>query len=241
LLNVDIEIEHGTVIIIVVSNIGSLPAQDVSFDFSEKLIWYREDGAPGLFTRGAKCFPPKRSYRFFYHGFNEVVSDETEIPYRFDVTATYFHPQVGQRISDVFHIDIKDYWNSFPGESEIYEHAATLKESIGKLTDAVNNLNKNISLMTSIAGATGLDLSITTLRNLRHFISGQAQVEKMHASECGYRVFMEVLDVDYKMAHQLRIFFNTRHQTKKLSDLDGMTEALIEKVKEYFFITEDGT
>jgi hypothetical protein len=64
LINIDTEIKHGAVIYLRVMNIGGLPAEDVSFEFSDPLIWRDGQEAPRLFTNGVKYFPPERLFIF---------------------------------------------------------------------------------------------------------------------------------------------------------------------------------
>jgi hypothetical protein len=91
----------------------------------------------------------------------------------------------------------------------------------------------------ALADATGLSLSIPTLRNLKRLMEGSEHFEKIDPAYCGHNVFMEVLGVEINMAFRLRDLFSGWHQDKKLQDLDGMTEDLLGKIRRYFLVKTD--
>lgn len=236
LVSVDVEIKHGVAVFIVVSNIGTLPALDVTFDFSEKLVWLGKTEAPVLFRRGAKSLPPGKTHAYLYNTFGDAFKDGSDIPSEFDVTVSYVHPEINQRINDIFHIDLRDYDEATVVESEMYEHGRTIKESLRNLTEEVKKLNRSLETIAHIAGGTGLDLSVTTFRNLQHIVSGDAQMEKIDPHGCSHKVFKEVLGVDHTMALKLRSFFRWNEEGKKLAEVEGMTDDLVEKIKLHFSV-----
>jgi hypothetical protein len=239
LINIDTEIRHKIVIYLKVTNIGTLPAEDVTFEFSDTLIWRSGGEAPRLLTHGAKYFPPGKTFHFWYHSAPEIFAENSKIPSSFDITVHYFHPEIGQRISDVFHLDFRDYFNSSVVESDIYEHGRIIKDVFEKLVSEVKKLNSHMDLISSISGATGLNLSASTLRNLRHLLVNDDQFEKIDPSYFSYRAFKEVLTVDDTMALQLDHFFRHREPGKRLTDVEGMTEELAEKIHRYFLIAPE--
>ena len=105
------------------------------------------------------------------------------------------------------------------------------------MTDEVRKLNRNIEQFTSIGGNTGLDLSVTTLRNLKNIISGNGGLEKLDPHYCGYRTFQEVLNIDVHLAHNLEMHFNYS-QDKKLEDVEDITSEIIVEIKKHFYINE---
>jgi hypothetical protein len=106
--------------------------------------------APNLLTRGLKYFPANRNYRLMYDGINEALAPENPNPSAFDIAATYMHPQTGQRVTDSFHIDLMDYWNTSVTHSELYDHGTKIKESIDKVTSEVTKLNSHIGYIRNI-------------------------------------------------------------------------------------------
>jgi hypothetical protein len=129
LINIDTEIKHRVIIYLWVMNIGELPAEGVEFEFSDTLIW-RSGKAPRIFTEGIKYLPPSKTFYFLYHSALQLFEENSKIPSVFDITVNYFHPEIGQRISDVFHIDLMDYQNSSVIDSEIYQHGKVMKDAI---------------------------------------------------------------------------------------------------------------
>jgi hypothetical protein len=221
-------------------NIGELAAEDVTFEFSDTLIW-RSGEVPHIFTQGVKYLQPGKTLYFLYHSALQLFEENSKILSVFDITTHYFHPESGRRISDVFHIDLMDYKNSSVIESEIYQHGKTLKDGLEKLTNEIRKLNDYVDQISSISYATGLNLSTSTLRNLKHLLMNDEQFEKIDPSYCNYRAFQEVLAVNIDLALCLEDFFRHREQGQRLSDVNGMTEELAGKIRRYFLIEPDAS
>jgi hypothetical protein len=103
LINIDTEIKCGVIVYLRVMNIGERPAEDVTFEFADTLIWRDSKEAPRLFIQGVKYFPPKKTFHFRYHTVHQLFEENSKIPSAFDITVYYFHPEIGQHISDIFH------------------------------------------------------------------------------------------------------------------------------------------
>jgi hypothetical protein len=235
LMNFDVEIESGVIVSMVVSNIGSVAALDVTFSFSKKLGWMNRTDDPPLFRRGSKYFPPGKVHRYLYSTYAEVFKPNSPSPPDFDVTISYIHPQRGARISDTFHIDLNDYDEATVVEPELYEHGQTIKKAVGELVTEVQKLRAGIEVLSAIAGATGLDLSITTLKNLSH-IQKNERIEKVDPYGKSISVFKEVLGVNHRMASRLRTFFRRAAEGPKLADIEDMTPQLLERIKSHFLV-----
>ena len=236
LINVDAEILHGVAAYITVSNIGTLPALEVTFSFSKKLGWLNKTEDPVLFRRGVKQFPPQKKHSYLYNIYGEIFKDGSESPSEFDVTVSYIHPQVGYRISDTFHIDLRDYDEALAVEPELYELGKTIKDSIKSLTDEIKKLNNGIEAIKNISGDTGLNLSITTLRNLRKINSKKEEFEKIDPENKSYKVFKELLKIDRGLALKLQSYFRFYNPETRLEDLEGMTTEIIIKLRKHFII-----
>jgi len=245
LVNVDGELKHATVVYLRVSNIGDVPAEEVKFDFSQNLVWSGNKPPPGALSRGIKYLSPGKVFYFFYHTISELFADGSTIPSQFDVTVSYLHPEIGQRISDEFHLDFADYLHSHSVLSDINELAKTVKESIDALTGQVAKLHQNFEKLSTIASATGLDLSVTSLRNIRHILANEDQIEKIDPVYCELSVFEEVLGVDNRLASELRNFFLNLSRQKdgekfskepkqRLAEIEGMTKKIAKKVRKHF-------
>ena len=141
--------------------------------------------------------------------------------------------RIGQRITDVFHIDFLDYMQSSPIKSELQEQTETFKKAISDLKGELTKLNKNLESLPALANATGLDLSFTTLKNLRHLLQND-EFEKLDPNHCSADVFQEILGIDFQLAHRIRNFFWYPEESAKLEDIEGMDSNLMEKFGRYF-------
>ena len=238
LVNFDINIKHGVIVYFVISNIGKVPAENVFFTFSKELMWNGEERKPPILTKGIKYLPPGRTFKIRYNSSSQIFKKENESSIEFDVSVSYFHPEISQNITDIFHIDLNDYLYTDISESELNQHGKKIEESIGKLTSELKKLNDHIAQISSIAAPTGLDISISTLRNLKHIIAGKDSFTKIDPMYCDYQVFKEVLQIDIQLAFLLETHFLEKKLVEDLSHLNGMTEEILDKFKQYF-ITEN--
>lgn len=238
LVNFDINIKHNVIIYFVISNIGKVPAEDVVFTFSKELMWHDEKRKPPILTKGIKYLPPGRTFKINYNTAQQIFSKEKESFAEFDVSVSYFHPEISQNITDIFHINLNDYLHTHISESELYQHGKIIEDSISKLTSELQKLNKHIEQISNIAAPTGLDISISTLRNLKHIISGKDSFTKIDPLCADYQVFKEVLEIDIKLAFLLETHFLEKKSVEDLPHLNGMTEEILNRFKQHF-ITEN--
>lgn len=234
LVTIELETGKGTAAYIKLSNIGSQTAQDLTFSWSTEFQLWIDENSPSLFTRGIKHLPPKRSHTFIYGTFGQAF-DGKQRSAEFEISVTYFHPEVGQRITDVFNFDLMDYWNSLAKESEVNEIGKAIKDSIDKLTEQVKQLNVKVDKISWIAGHTGLDISVTSLRNLMHLQAGDGQIEKIDIHTASYGTLEEILSINFDMAWTISNHFRNEN-SGGLSSIKGMTEELAEKIMKYFLL-----
>jgi predicted HTH transcriptional regulator len=239
LVNIDIQTKGRTMVYLVVSNIGEMPAQDVTFKFSEELEWHNGREAPGLFKNGVKYLPPRRSYYFFYNTFMAAFNKETGVASSFDVEVSYLHPQITQRVSDTFHIDLMDYRDSTLIDSEESEVGKKMVDSLKELKNEIGKLNNHLESISSIAGATGLNVSIPTLKNLGHLLANDGRIEKINPVYLRAQGFKEILSIDDELAYELQSHFMSMSSDETLRKLNGMTDEIMEKVKKHFIISDE--
>jgi hypothetical protein len=113
-----------------------------------------------------------------------------------------------------------------------------IKKAIGELVGEVKKLRASIESLEAIAGATGLDISVTTLKNLSHIARGEDRIEKMNPQGQNFRVFMEVLGVDYATALRLSTYFRRIEEGTTLQQVDGITPEIIERIKLHFEVED---
>ena len=108
LINIDVEVQKGSIIYLVVENVGNFPAKDVSFKFTNGVVWPNNEDLPPVFKRGVKVFPPKRIYRYHYHPYVTIVNDDA-VPKTLDIEVAYTHTQSNQTVIDNFHSNYSAY------------------------------------------------------------------------------------------------------------------------------------
>ena len=180
LVNFDINIKHLVSSFISLSLILARCQLKMCFLlFQSNCMWHGEERKPPILTKGIKYLPPGRTFKIRFNSSPEIFKKENESSIEFDVSVSYFHPEISQNITDIFHIDLNDYLYTDISESELNQHGKKIEESIGKLTSELKKLNDHIAQISSIAAPTGLDISISTLRNLKHIISGKDSFVKI--------------------------------------------------------------
>jgi len=237
LVNFDISIKHSVVVYFVVSNIGNVPAENVNFSFSIDLPWRDEKRKPPLLVKGIKYLPPGREFKWFFRTAQDIFSKDKEIPTEFEVTVSYFHPQIGQNFSDVFYIDFNDYLHTEISESEIFQHGKKLEESIKSLSGELKSINKHLENISTIAGPTGLDFSITSLKDIKSILSGKSSLVKIDPTYCGHDVFREVLEIDNNLAFEIERHFWQNKSVDGIENIEGFSQEISARFNEFFRIT----
>lgn len=225
------------VVYLLVENVGKFPARDVTFLFPDGIIWRKDRELPKLLKDGAKVIPPSSRYPYLYYVYTEIANDPKL--HSLEVEVSYFHPVLGNRISENFQIDFMNYFQTIIEESELHELGKNLKDSIQKLTREVEKIGQNLETISAISNPTGLDLSLNTIQNLSHVLAQDGQLEKINPEQFDYKAFRTVLDVDFQLAFKLQSFFQEDSQNKKISEIEGITDEIIAKLKKYFDIPEE--
>jgi hypothetical protein len=235
LILIDYEILSSHMVYLTVENVGDAIAYDVSFEFPDDVKWIREeDGTPSLFRNGVKVFPPGRIYRFLWNWGNRLFSMNDPDVLRVNATTAYTHGASGTRILDEFHIDLEPHRFESTLKSDVERLSDMLKEKFDKLTSNVGRMENQLAVLKGITGRTGLDFSITTLRNIKALIGSNADLEKISAKDCDYQMFMEVLQIDFELAHRLEHYF--AHSTpQSLDEIEGLTSELREALDKHFY------
>ena len=237
LVNFDISIKHSVIVYFVISNIGSVPAENVKLSFSIDLPWRDEKRKPAFLTKGIKYLPPGKEFKWFFQTAQNIFSKDKKIPTEFEVTATYFHPQIDQNYSDVFYIDINDYLHTEISESEIFQHGKKLDESIKKLTGEIKSINNHLENISNIAGPTGLDFSITSLKDIKSILSGEGSFVKIDPMYCDHKVFREVLEIDSNLAFKIEQHFWHHKSSEGIENIEGFSQEILNRFKNYFILT----
>jgi hypothetical protein len=97
-----------------------------------------------------------------------------------------------------------------------------------------------IDRMSPISGATGLDLSVSALRNFQRLSRGEdLRFPRIRATFCSsWRVFAETLEIDHRTA---QILFNHAHwgEGKPLEGVEGLSDEIVKRARLAFEFDDD--
>lgn len=224
----------GFVAVIDILNERELPAEDVVFEFSENLAWDKE--TPTLFRNGIKRLMPRQHFRFRYQNFHKILAEHAIGPKQFSCRITYGHPALANRISDEWHVDFEAYMQTmiYKSDSEYYTKRGI--DALEKLANNLDQINRTIKGFGTIAGASGLDLSLGTIINLRRAIHNE-DPEAIDPRWQPHGLFRELLNVDWNLASRLERICHTDNLTAEdIKSIEGMTDKLYEKFIKHFSI-----
>lgn len=239
LILVDTFIRHSIVVCLSVKNIGSEVALNVKLkpDKNLQLRGERDTEDIPIFSRGIKFFPPDKEFVFWYGSFPEIIKDDKK-PSRFNINVTYnrLNDPITE-YSDEFHIDIRDYYYTTSKTSFIEDEIKNIREAINKLTSELSRKMESLSSLRDIAGPTGLDLSINSLKNIRHVLN-QEPFERINARYISDNVFMEVLGVDIETAYKLEHWIRFDVKSDPI-EKHSLNPKVMEEFYKYFRLPEE--
>jgi hypothetical protein len=158
---------------------------------------------------GITVLPVEKRHRYRYGHYGQLTSESSPYPKRFQISVEYNAEGSVERLSEVVHVHLMDFWGSLVERSELHEHAERLAKSIDKLTKQVERSAERIAdQLARITTPTGVTLSVTALRNLRNLLNHVVDIEKFDPRAFDdYNVFSEVLGVSSETAFNIWKFF----------------------------------
>lgn len=235
LVRFEIEVRHGFLFMFLIENPGDVAAENVTFEFTEKLTWREDKEPPSIIINGIDYFPPGKRYHVYYGTSPNLLGKDSKACTEFSALVSYFHPVRQKRITETFHINLREYLGTWPEYSEIEELTKKLEKVISGLTSEVRELKKQIEPLQSLVTPTGLNLSFTTLRNLRHLAQGSS-FERIDPVGQDGQVFAEILEIDLPLAWKIAEHFWDKRTVEGLGESEGITAELIKKIRENFIV-----
>ena len=236
LVNVEIEIRHGLLVDVVISNPGSVAAADVSFRFDPSLQW-RTSQVPPLIANGTRSMPPGCRYHFLYDSYLELLNPGKENAIAFAVSVEYRHPMAETVMQETFEFDLRDYMNSAVIEGETAEVGKKLEAVLESINRTLGKLASGAEALSRLSSPTGLNISVTTLRNLAVLMRADSDFTLDASRYADVDLLREVLDLDRETAWRLRMFFDG-HGPAKLQDVEGLTPATIALIGRVFSVPD---
>lgn len=224
----------GGIIFLEVENIGGLPVTDVSFELSSDMVWCEHPGKPLLFEKGTNALYSGRKFVFIYNYYSSLKSKII------DISVSYIHPQNNARVSDRFFYDLQDFSHSITEKSDVEEIGEKINSTLQDMSKKLEKIESHMDSLKKISTPTGLNISVTALRNIKRMMENENGFEKINPDFCSPKLFEEVLGVDSKMSHQLYTYFSFYNfqSAKKLEEIEDISDDLLLKMKLCFDIKD---
>lgn len=232
LIQFDIATRHAFSVYFVIRNAGQAIARDVTLQFSPQPTWL--DGPPPLIRNGIRYFPPGREFKVRYHSFPALFGKDSKLVSTFDVAVTYLHDGTGDSVREELHVDLGDYLETSPPEDEVVKEFKELRRDLESVRSELHALSETVCKISSVAGATGLDLSVTTIRELAALLGGDAPIRRIPPRGCSPAVFAEMLGVNDDLAERLSGHFWGTSSMAGLQGVAGVEDELLEKIRKNF-------
>lgn len=229
LVNFDVIFENSNMAYFQIENTGNYAAENLKVSFTKELSWRRE--APPFIEKGIRYFPAGKKIKYFYNTGPAIFSEKNKNSISFEVHLTYTHPQTGKEFEDEFYIDFNDYLNTTISEPELVTHGKVIERCLRALTGEVKRLNSHIEKISTISSPTGLDISRSSLRAIKHIVTGEGGFDKIDPNYCREDVFMEVLQISRDVANRLEEHFWNNDNTKDIEEIEGINEDMLKKFK----------
>ena len=235
LVSFDVGFYRAFIVVFDVRNIGNVSANDIRFEFSVPLHWPDDKPMPSPLSQGVKSLAPNQRLRFRYSSTSDILGEKNRDPLEFNVRVSYFHPELAARTSDEWPVNFEAYRDSMHLRSEVEAEMKEAVEGLRKLTDTVEKLRQTLEPLTTIAGATGLDLSAPALRNIDRLREG-LEPEPIDPEGVEPRVFREILGVGRDMSFALFNALSYRHDPDSLESIPDMHEGLLTNIRRRFVL-----
>jgi hypothetical protein len=98
----------------------------------------------------------------------------------------------------------------------------------------LHNLSETVHEVSAVAGATGLHLSVTTIRELAALLERGAPIRMIPPRGCSSAVFVEILGVDDDLADRLSQHFWNTSSIAGLQSIAGVDAELLARIRKHF-------
>jgi hypothetical protein len=143
------------------------------------------------------------------------------------------------RVSEAHPVNLRDYLGTWPPYSPIEDLTKKLEEGLKEIAGQLKSTNERLDSLSAGIGATGMELSVSTLRALRQLSLGLDPIVKTTPQGREGEYFQEVLGVPLKVGWGLSRHFWRSTSTKGLLDVPGVTPDVIEKIRLHFLVDDD--
>jgi hypothetical protein len=175
----------------------------------------------------------------FYNAIPAALGADSHVCTEFAVTVSYYHPLAKSRLSEVYPINLRDYLGTWPPYSPIEELSKTLEQGLKEVVKEIKSINERLDRLGSATTASGLHLSVSTLRAFNLLRQGLDPITKTSPEGRDAAFFQEVLGVPLDVGWRLARHFWRSTSVVGLLELPGVTPDLVEKLKTYFLVEGD--
>lgn len=226
-----------------VQNIGKTSAQNVLFTFDKtvEVRWKKLNDLP-LFKDELDEFLPDKEFVFMLgadHLFLSDAKDETKYPSVFTISVAYTYFDGSRKDRQNFKINLEKYRHTKQRPNELVKMQSELGEKITKTMESLAASLEKLSKVEAITSPSGLDISHGSLYKLSTLLGSKHKV-KFNLNLVTVSELMEIFyiktDLGEKIIEQREVkgLFESYDDLKTI---EGMTDDIIEAIKEQTFIS----
>lgn len=244
-LIIDVVCTPELVFDLVIKNNGKTAAQKVSFKIDKDIEgrWRNRVNEMPLFKEGIAFFPPGKefvvaigpSWRFL-----GKEKDTTKHPLSFAISCKYSYFGGLKTVEESMIINLEEYMNTSFHSNEIAKSIKKLGENVEKHLNEISKSAEKLSKIEAIASPSGLDISQVTLHQISKIFDKEAKEKiKFNLNLATHYELVGFLELEPKVSEQILIQREIKGQFEsfdELKGLEGITDAVVEKIKKYTFI-----
>jgi hypothetical protein len=240
-VRISLSTHDGFVLYLIVENAGQMIAENLRFEETGKIPWRNADKIPHQWQRGINYLHPGQKLEFHLGSTVGIFSSSPPEDLRFGIGVKYEVPHRQHQVEEFFPFDLEDLRGSAIVRSELTRESGKLQEKLDRLTREVAGIKEALAQLARLSAPTGLAVSHTAVSQLKAAVCGghdQVKLPRYMAQEP--TALMEVIGVDYEVAHAISWQLGDDQPLEALLDKNGVSIEILQRVRAAFDCGESG-
>lgn len=234
----------GQMFYLIIKNTGKTAARKVSFKFDKSVenIWKKKIDELPLFQDGIAFFPPCKEYVVVLGQsglFLGEKRDNIKHPSTFTIFVEYLYLNKKQTCEETI-INLEEYMHTTPQPNEIVKSIEKLNENLTKGLDQLTKSAEKMAKIEALVSPSGLDISQGTMYQLSEIFNEKGKQKiKFNLNLSTISELVCFLEIEPQLAEKIleRREWNQFFKSfDELKEIEGMTDAVLEKIIRQTFL-----